>query len=138
MFTAERYLGAGSALASAHPAFRVRPGQMALADAVARAFAGDGHLVAEAGTGVGKSLAYLIPAAFAGRRVVVSTATRALQDQLRSCDLPLARAGDGPPADRGGGQGARQLPVPGAGRRRPAAASTSGCTTASRASASGC
>ena len=70
MFTAERYLGAGSALASAHPAFRVRPGQMALADAVARAFAGDGHLVAEAGTGVGKSLAYLIPAAFAGRRIV--------------------------------------------------------------------
>ena len=65
MFTAERYLGAGSALASAHPAFRVRPGQMALADAVARAFAGEGHLVAEAGTGVGKSLAYLIPAAFA-------------------------------------------------------------------------
>jgi ATP-dependent DNA helicase DinG len=97
VFTAERYLGAGSALASAHPAFRVRPGQMALADAVARAFTGEGHLVAEAGTGVGKSLAYLIPAAFAGRRIVVSTATRALQDQLRSCDLPLARLATGRP-----------------------------------------
>ena len=92
MFSADRYLGAGSPLAAVHPAFRERRGQVRLADAVATAFAGGGHLVAEAGTGVGKSLAYLVPAAFAGKRVVVSTATRALQDQLRSCDLPLARA----------------------------------------------
>ena len=47
------------------------------------------HLVVQAGTGTGKSLAYLIPAALAGQRVVVATATKALQDQLAHNDLPL-------------------------------------------------
>ena len=63
-----------------------------MADAVAETFEHGGALVCEAGTGVGKSLAYLIPAASAGRTVVISTATRALQSQLLHDDLPLAEA----------------------------------------------
>ncbi len=97
MFDARPYLGDGSALSSALPGFRVRPEQVALADAVAVCFSGDGHLIAEAGTGVGKSLAYLVPAAFAGRTVVVSTYTKSLQDQLRASDVPLARLATGEP-----------------------------------------
>ena len=66
-----------------------RPGQRVMATAVARAIAERRHLVASAGTGTGKSLAYLVPAVLAGRPVVVATATKALQDQLASKDLPL-------------------------------------------------
>jgi len=70
-----------------------RPGQLAMAEAVERAIAAGRHLVVQAGTGTGKSLAYLIPAIRSGRTVVISTATRALQDQLATNDLPqLSRA----------------------------------------------
>src|SRR6185503_3115407 len=64
MFDARRYLGEGSPLEGSLAGFRVRGEQLALADAVAACLSGDGHLIAEAGTGVGKSLAYLVPAAF--------------------------------------------------------------------------
>jgi ATP-dependent DNA helicase DinG len=67
----------------------LRPGQVRLAEAVASAFATGRHLVAAAGTGTGKSLAYLVPAALTRRRVVVVTATKTLQDQLANNDLPL-------------------------------------------------
>jgi ATP-dependent DNA helicase DinG len=97
MFDARRYLGEGSPLEGSLAGFRVRGEQLALADAVAACLSGDGHLIAEAGTGVGKSLAYLVPAAFAGRTVVVSTYTKALQDQLRTNDVPLAREATGRP-----------------------------------------
>jgi ATP-dependent DNA helicase DinG len=97
MFDARSYLGDGSPLTDVLPGFRPRAEQLALADAVAACFAGDGHLIAEAGTGVGKSLAYLVPAALAGRRVVVSTYTRTLQEQLRAGDVALARAATGMP-----------------------------------------
>src|SRR4051812_28799745 len=74
-----------------------RPGQVEMADAVAAAVAGGRHLVVRAGTGTGKSLAYLVPAILSGRRVVVATATKALQDQLAGKDLPfLARHLDVP------------------------------------------
>ncbi len=56
------------------------------------------HLVVQAGTGTGKSLAYLVPAALSGKKVVVATATKALQDQLRDKDLPLVESGLGLPA----------------------------------------
>ena len=56
------------------------------------------HLVVQAGTGTGKSLAYLVPAALSGKKVVVATATKALQDQLAEKDLPLVEAGLGLPA----------------------------------------
>ena len=66
-----------------------RPGQLAMAEAVGRAIDEQRHLVVRAGTGTGKSLAYLVPAVLSGRRVVVATATKALQDQLATKDLPL-------------------------------------------------
>ncbi len=69
-----------------------RPGQQEMAAAVGRSMAGGRHLVVQAGTGTGKSLAYLIPAALSGQRVVVATATKALQDQLATKDLPLVAA----------------------------------------------
>ena len=80
----------GGALAETLPGFEPRPEQAALAEAVAGAFATGEHLVAEAGTGTGKSLAYLIPALASGQRVVVATATKALQEQLFEKDVPAA------------------------------------------------
>jgi ATP-dependent DNA helicase DinG len=66
-----------------------RPGQREMAEAVAASIAQDRHLVVQAGTGTGKSLAYLVPAVLSGKRVVVATATKALQDQLADKDLPF-------------------------------------------------
>jgi ATP-dependent DNA helicase DinG len=80
----------GGALAETLPGFEPRPEQAALAAAVEAALASGEHLVAEAGTGTGKSLAYLLPALESGRRVVVATATKALQSQLLSKDVPAA------------------------------------------------
>ena len=65
-----------------------RPEQLAMAEAVGLAIEQHRHLVVQAGTGTGKSLAYLVPALALGERVVVSTATKALQDQLAGRDLP--------------------------------------------------
>ncbi|MCX6363457.1 MAG: exonuclease domain-containing protein [Actinobacteria bacterium] len=80
-------------LAARLPGFRRRPGQAQLAAAAAEVFAAGGVGLFEAGTGMGKSLAYLLPAAFAsaaaGRRVVVSTKTKALQRQLAVHELPI-------------------------------------------------
>ena len=84
-------LGRASPLASALPSFRSRDGQLRLAQDAGDVMDRGGVLVAEAATGIGKSLAYLVPAALSGRRVVVSTATKALQGQLLDEDLPLAR-----------------------------------------------
>ncbi len=70
----------------------VRPGQRTMVRLVAEAVSRRRHLIVEAGTGVGKSLAYLIPAAMSGRRVVVATATKNLQDQLASKDAPTVAA----------------------------------------------
>jgi ATP-dependent DNA helicase DinG len=70
------------------PAHEERPEQRDMALAVARAIRGERHLIVEAGTGTGKSLAYLVPALTLGAKVVVSTATKALQDQLAQRDLP--------------------------------------------------
>ena len=67
----------------------VREGQVEMAEAVARTLSSRGHLVVQAGTGTGKSLAYLVPAVLSGHRVVVATATKALQDQLAGKDLPF-------------------------------------------------
>lgn len=82
--------GPGGALARALPEYEPRPEQAALAAAVERSLATGEHLVAEAGTGVGKSLAYLLPALESGQRVVVATATKALQEQLLHKDVPVA------------------------------------------------
>jgi ATP-dependent DNA helicase DinG len=73
------------------PGWRSRPQQLAMAEAVEVAIAENSVLLAEAGTGTGKTLAYLIPALLSGGKVVISTGTKALQDQLFHRDLPAAR-----------------------------------------------
>jgi ATP-dependent DNA helicase DinG len=81
------------ALAQSDDGFEARPGQRELAARVADTFERGGVLLAEAGTGTGKTLAYLVPAVLSGRRVLVSTGTRTLQDQIFYKDIPaLARA----------------------------------------------
>ena len=84
-------LGPGGALAQADPGFVEREPQLRLADAMAHAIADRATLVAEAGTGVGKTFAYLVPLLLSGRRALVSTATKSLQDQLFLRDLPRLR-----------------------------------------------
>jgi ATP-dependent DNA helicase DinG len=84
-------LGPSSPLARRLPGYEHREGQLAMARAVHDALAKDGHLFVEAGTGTGKTLAYLVPAILSGRKVVVSTATHALQEQIFTKDLPLVR-----------------------------------------------
>ena len=84
-------LGPGGALARAVPGFQFRREQLAMADAVAAAIDAGGVLLTEAGTGTGKTFAYLVPALQSGRKVIVSTGTRNLQDQLYQRDLPRLR-----------------------------------------------
>jgi ATP-dependent DNA helicase DinG len=84
--------GAGGTLAQVLERYEARDEQAELADAVSTALAEGTHLLAEAGTGTGKSLAYLVPALASGRRVVVATATKALQEQLVTKDVPVAAA----------------------------------------------
>ena len=79
-------------LAEMLPSFEPRPGQREMAAAVADIFEDGGVLLAEAGTGTGKTLAYLVPAIVSGRRVLVSTGTKNLQDQIYYKDLPSLRA----------------------------------------------
>lgn len=88
-------LGAQTPLQDVLPGFEVRPGQLEMVQAVAESLEGGQHLIVEAGTGTGKSLAYLIPAALYAierdTRVLVSTHTIALQDQIRDRDFPTLR-----------------------------------------------
>jgi ATP-dependent DNA helicase DinG len=84
--------GAGGPLGETLPGYEPRAEQAELAQAVADALEAGDHLLAEAGTGTGKSLAYLVPALASGRRVVVATATKALQEQLLTKDVPIAAA----------------------------------------------
>ena len=82
---------ASGALAHALPGWRARAQQLAMAESVTEAIQSNSVLLAEAGTGTGKTLAYLIPALLSGGKVVISTGTKALQDQLFHRDLPAAR-----------------------------------------------
>ncbi len=91
--TCRRMLADDGALARVLDGFRERPAQQRLSAAVAEAFEARSVLLAEAGTGTGKTYAYLLPALLSGRKTIVSTGTRALQDQLYHRDLPrLTRA----------------------------------------------
>ena len=87
--SAEQILGPGGMLASALPNYEHRPQQLDMANAVSRALGERMPLIVEAATGTGKTLAYLIPAILSGKRVVVSTGTKALQDQLFHKDIPF-------------------------------------------------
>jgi ATP-dependent DNA helicase DinG len=91
--TATALLGPDGPFARLLPGYEARAGQLEMATAVERTLTNDGILLCEAGTGTGKTLAYLLPAVLSGRKVIVSTATRALQEQIASHDVPLiARA----------------------------------------------
>src|SRR3954469_6018229 len=82
---------AGGALSSRVPGFKPRAQQLEMAQAIARAIETNAVLVAEAGTGTGKTFAYLVPALLAGGKVIISTGTKTLQDQLFDRDLPSVR-----------------------------------------------
>src|SRR5262245_38497775 len=88
----QTFFGSDGPLARTLAGFEPRHEQTTLAAAVADALASGEHLLAEAGTGTGKSLAYLVPALASGKRVVVATATKALQEQLLTKDVPAAAA----------------------------------------------
>jgi ATP-dependent DNA helicase DinG len=86
---ARELLGPDGPLASRLPGYEARDGQLQMAAAVEHALRYDEILLCEAGTGTGKTLAYLVPAILSGKKVVVSTATRALQEQIVTTDIPL-------------------------------------------------
>lgn len=83
--------GPGGMLAQCHPGYEFRAAQLEMAEMVDQAFASHQHALIEAGTGTGKTLAYLVPAIRSGRRVVISTATKSLQEQLFEKDIPFLR-----------------------------------------------
>lgn len=82
-------LGPFGRLARKLPGYEPREAQLAMAELVERALDGDRKVIVEAGTGTGKTLAYLVPAILSGRKIIVSTATRALQEQIVFKDVPL-------------------------------------------------
>jgi ATP-dependent DNA helicase DinG len=87
----ERVFGPGGWLARRHPNYEYRPGQLEMAESVEAASENRQHLIVEAGTGTGKTLAYLVPIMRSGRRVVISTGTKNLQEQLFFKDIPFLR-----------------------------------------------
>ena len=91
MTEAPGWFGAAGPLAHSIAGFQTRPQQQEMAALVESTLAEKGRLVVEAGTGVGKTFAYLVPALLSGRKVIVSTGTKHLQDQLFAKDLPVIR-----------------------------------------------
>jgi len=83
------FFAPGGILANSPLPYEYRPGQLEMARAVERALEEKRHLIVEAGTGTGKTLAYLLPALRTGHRVIISTGTKALQDQLYFRDIPF-------------------------------------------------
>src|SRR5580698_10482829 len=101
-----QFFGPGGVLAGTHPAYEFRRGQLQMAQAVEHALDEKRHLIVEAGTGTGKTLAYLMPAIRSGKRVIISTGTKNLQEQLFYKDVPFLER-----ALFGGSEGAGQLSV---------------------------
>jgi ATP-dependent DNA helicase DinG len=87
--SARQFFSRGGTLSKWHPNYEYRAGQAEMAEAVESAFADKRHLIVEAGTGTGKTLAYLVPALLSGQRIVVSTGTKNLQEQLFFKDIPF-------------------------------------------------
>ena len=102
----EAVFGADGALSRAVPGYRTRRQQVEMAQAIAQAMRDNSLLVAEAGTGTGKTFAYLVPALLSGGKVIISTGTKNLQDQLYNRDLPTVQmrhvlaAGEAPVGER--------------------------------------
>ena len=86
---ARQFFSRHGTLSKWHPNYEFRPGQVEMAEAVEAALADKRHLIVEAGTGTGKTLAYLVPALLSGKRTVVSTGTKNLQEQLFFKDVPF-------------------------------------------------
>ena len=84
-----QFFGPGGVLARSHPAYEFRRGQLQMAEAVEQALSEKRHLIVEAGTGTGKTLAYLLPVIRSAKRVIISTGTKTLQEQLFHKDLPF-------------------------------------------------
>lgn len=89
--TVRRFFSRSGVLARSHPNYEFRSGQLEMAEAVESALADRRHLIVEAGTGTGKTLSYLVPAIFSGKRVVISTGTKNLQEQLFYKDIPFLK-----------------------------------------------
>ncbi len=86
-----QFFGPGGLLARTHPAYEFRRGQLQMAEAVELALQERRHLIVEAGTGTGKTLAYLLPVIRSGKRVIISTGTKTLQEQLFYKDVPFLK-----------------------------------------------
>jgi len=84
-----QFFAPGGVLSKTHPAYEFRRGQLQMAQAVEQALEERRHLIVEAGTGTGKTLAYLMPVIRSGKRVIISTGTKNLQEQLFHKDVPL-------------------------------------------------
>lgn len=91
MLDLDPFFSINGVLAQSVPGYRARTQQLAMAQAIADTIAENRILVAEAGTGTGKTFAYLVPALLAGGKVIISTGTKTLQDQLFSRDIPTMR-----------------------------------------------
>jgi ATP-dependent DNA helicase DinG len=87
--TLYQFFAPGGVLAGTHPAYEFRRGQLQMAQAVEQALEEKRHLIVEAGTGTGKTLAYLMPVIRSGKRVIISTGTKNLQEQLFYKDVPF-------------------------------------------------
>jgi ATP-dependent DNA helicase DinG len=90
--TVRRFFSRTGMLSKCHPGYEFRAGQLEMSEAVESALAERKHLIVEAGTGTGKTLAYLVPAILFGKRVIVSTGTKNLQEQIFYKDIPFLQA----------------------------------------------
>jgi ATP-dependent DNA helicase DinG len=88
-FSVYNFFAPGGVLSKSHPAYEFRRGQLQMAQAVEQALEEKRHLIVEAGTGTGKTLAYLLPVIRSGKRVIISTGTKNLQEQLFYKDIPF-------------------------------------------------
>jgi len=99
-FSLYQFFAPGGLLSKTHPAYEFRRGQLQMAQAVEEALEEKRHLIVEAGTGTGKTLAYLLPVIRSGKRVIISTGTKNLQEQLFFKDVPALERALFPHGDR--------------------------------------
>jgi ATP-dependent DNA helicase DinG len=99
-FSLYQFFSPGGLLSKTHPAYEFRRGQLQMAQAVEEALEEKRHLIVEAGTGTGKTLAYLLPVIRSGKRVIISTGTKNLQEQLFFKDVPALERALFPDGDR--------------------------------------
>jgi len=99
-FSLYQFFAPGGLLSKTHPAYEFRRGQLQMAQAVEEALEEKRHLIVEAGTGTGKTLAYLLPVMRSGKRVIISTGTKNLQEQLFFKDVPALERALFPEGDR--------------------------------------